>query len=154
MSYVADIGAAIVAAMQADTTRFGAAVAATRIEYQPEANAHIPAGNHGRCLVFPEDVEAIGGEEYAESTGVVIGYSLIFELAATNRITEYRQLVHEGVIKTFSDGGDQVFANYSGSDRLGQSGRLVLASVSDDVSEDKQRPIINVGLGVTLWVGI
>lgn len=153
-----DLGAAIVATINAQTTRFSAlgnSGGTLHVEYGSQRTEH-NVGATGGCLVKPLPMEPVDGTDYDESAEVVIPFALEFELVDVVDAVGARAIIFQALHGTFRDRGSEMFGNFTdnGSNRLGKSGVVSLTDITDEVGQDGDRPKITARLDVSMWVVI
>lgn len=150
-----DIGAAIVATIQAASSRFtslaspGGTIAC---EYRAEDNTNMPAGAYGRCIVTPVAEDPVPGTEYDESCESAFVYDLVFALSAKQTSHTSRSAIYQAVHGTFRDRGAEALANLTdnGSNRLGSSGVIEVGDLIEEPSAP-DAPVFRVRLTVFMW---
>lgn len=102
----------------------------------------------------PLEEEPVPGTEYAESCESIFSFELDFGLVDVLDSNNARTSVQQALRTMLRDRGAQVFANLTdnGSNRLGASGTVRLASVVLENTDDPDRPTLLARVEVTCWV--
>lgn len=150
-----DMGAAILAVIQANPTRFPMVAKASgvmRAEYGRQHQKH--AGEtRGRVLVRPGDV--VPQEQQGGSALSAFSFELVFDFKDTRSRQSHQQIAMQSAMSCFADATEQVAALLvdTGSNIVGGGpGELVVTGLVEDKSEPAQDPQhVIVGLVWTIW---